>query len=101
MKEITLDGLWKLRADKIEDNKFGIKENMEWDMTLPGDVHDTLIKNNTIPDPYYGMNELDILFIGRGDWSGPHWRQSPFFPWSDCHNVPHAAVEEDVRNLPV
>ena len=69
MKEITLDGLWKLRADKIEDNKFGIKENMEWDMTLPGDVHDTLIKNNTIPDPYYGMNELDILFIGRGDWS--------------------------------
>ena len=69
MKEITLDGLWKLRADKIEDNKFGIKENMEWDMALPGDVHDTLIKNNTIPDPYYGMNELDILFIGRGDWS--------------------------------
>ena len=45
MKEITLDGLWKLRADKIEDNKFGIKENMEWDMTLPGDVHGTLIKN--------------------------------------------------------
>ena len=69
MKEITLDGLWKLRADKIEDNKFGIKENMEWDMALPGDVHYTLIKNNTIPDPYYGMNELDILFIGRGDWS--------------------------------
>ena len=69
MKEITLDGLWKLRADKIEDNKFGIKENMEWDMELPGDVHDTLIKNNTIPDPYYGMNELDILFVGRGDWT--------------------------------
>ena len=69
MKEITLDGLWKLRADKIEDNKFGIKENMEWDMTLPGDVHGTLIKNNTIPDPYYGMNELNILFIGRGDWT--------------------------------
>ena len=69
MKEITLDGLWKLRADKIEDNKFGIKENMEWDMELPGDVHDTLIKNKTIPDPYYGMNELDILFVGRGDWT--------------------------------
>ena len=58
MKEISLDGIWKLRADRIEDNPFGIKERMEWNMNIPGDVHDTLIKNNTIPDPYYGMNEL-------------------------------------------
>ena len=56
MKEISLDGIWKLRADRIEDNPFGIKERMEWNMNIPGDVHDTLIKNNTIPDPYYGMN---------------------------------------------
>ncbi len=69
MKEISLDGIWKLRADRIEDNPFGIKERMEWNMNIPGDVHDTLIKNNTIPDPYYGMNELDIQFIGRGDWT--------------------------------
>ena len=73
MKEISLDGIWKLRADRIEDNPFGIKERMEWNMNIPGDVHDTLIKNNTIPDPYYGMNELDIQFIGRviGLYTGP------------------------------
>ena len=38
-------------------------------MAIPGDVHDTLISQSVIPDPYYGMNELDTLFVGRGDWS--------------------------------
>ena len=82
MKEISLDGIWKLRADRIEDNPFGIKERMEWNMNIPGDVHDTLIKNNTIPDPYYGMNELDIQFIGRGDWT--IYRT---FDWKDIHQT--------------
>lgn len=69
MKKTLLDGIWRLRADRIEDNKFAIKKGDEWDMAIPGDVHDTLISQSVIPDPYYGMNELDTLFVGRGDWS--------------------------------
>ena len=43
MKKTLLDGIWRLRADRIEDNKFAIKKGDEWDMAIPGDVHDTRI----------------------------------------------------------
>ena len=69
MTETLLDGKWQLRADRIEENAFGIKEGSVWEMNIPGDVHNTLIENGTIPDPYWGTNELDVLFVGRGDWS--------------------------------
>lgn len=69
MAEQLLDGLWTLRATKIEENNFGIQAGDSWTMTIPGDVHNTLIENGTIPDPYYGTNELDVLFLGRADWT--------------------------------
>ncbi|RPA93439.1 glycoside hydrolase [Choiromyces venosus 120613-1] len=36
---------------------------------FPTVVHLDLLKNNLIPDPYLGTNELDCLWINDADWS--------------------------------
>jgi beta-mannosidase len=38
-------------------------------MRLPGDNYSALIDSGQIPDPYYGTQELDTLWVGRSDWS--------------------------------
>ena len=53
----SLNGEWKLTGPKIDCS-----------ITLPGDVHSALIKNNLIPDPYYGKNESELLWIGKSQW---------------------------------
>ncbi len=68
MKEIKLDGLWQVRAREIEENKYGISRDKTYSMEIPGDLHSALIEKGIIPDPYYGRNELDILFLSRGEW---------------------------------
>ncbi|NQD67657.1 glycoside hydrolase family 2 protein [Bacillus haikouensis] len=35
---------------------------------IPGCVHTDLLKNNKIPDPFYGKNELDLQWIDKVDW---------------------------------
>ncbi len=35
---------------------------------VPGCVHTDLMNNKMIPDPFYGMNEADLQWIGRKDW---------------------------------
>lgn len=65
---INLKGQWKLRPINIEENKFGITQDKTYSINIPGDVHSSLIEQEVINDPYYGKNENDILFIGRGDW---------------------------------
>ncbi len=67
-RTIRLDGEWKASPLAIEDNRFGIEQGKKYSVTIPGDLHSSLIKEGIIPDPYRGKNELDILFIGRGDW---------------------------------
>lgn len=68
MKEIKLDGLWQVKAREIEENKYGISRDKTYSMEIPGDLHSALIEQGIIPDPYYGRNELDILFLSRGEW---------------------------------
>ncbi len=68
MQKIKLDGLWLLKPKKIEENKFGITTDKTYPMTIPGDLYSSLIEGEIIPNPYYGRNELDILFLGRGEW---------------------------------
>ena len=53
----SLNGEWKLTGPKIDCS-----------ITLPGDVHSALIKKNLIPDPYYGKNESELLWIGKSQW---------------------------------
>lgn len=68
MKEIRLDGRWRVKALEVEENRFGITNGSEYRMEIPGDLYSSLIKDGVIPDPYYSRNELDTLFIGRGEW---------------------------------
>ena len=76
----ALDGPdWTLRLDHVHDKSRGAPQErgdvpadlIERDVpaTVPGCVHTDLLAANLIPDPYYGDNELDLLWIGRCDWS--------------------------------
>ncbi len=69
MRRISLDGRWKLRAERVEENNYGISDGSTFDLSLPGSVQDSLIEALVVPDPYYARNELETLFIGRSDWS--------------------------------
>lgn len=49
--------------------EFSQKVKDEWHPAIvPGTVHTDLLKNNLIPDPFYGCNEKDLQWIGRTDW---------------------------------
>ena len=69
MKEICLNGDWKLVAARVEENNYGIAGGSDSRITIPGSVQDALIDQAIVPDPYYGCNELETLFIGRSDWN--------------------------------
>lgn len=58
MQTISLNGEWKLT---------GPKTNCA--IQLPGDVHSCLLQNNIIKDPYYGCNEIDLLWVGQSTWT--------------------------------
>lgn len=58
MKQIKLTN-WKFRACGDE----------EWlPATVPGSVHTDLLKNEMIPQPFYGKNEHELQWIDKQDW---------------------------------
>ncbi|MRN51435.1 beta-mannosidase [Paenibacillus monticola] len=58
MKQINLTN-WKFRACGAE----------EWlAATVPGSVHTDLLKNEMIPQPFYGKNEHELQWIDKQDW---------------------------------
>jgi beta-mannosidase len=64
LRKIDLAGEWTLarwRADRETDDS-GIP------IRIPGDTFSALIAAGKIPDPYFGTNELDTLWVGRADW---------------------------------
>lgn len=38
-------------------------------ISLPGDVHTALLAAGEIPDPYFGNNELDVMWVNQTAWS--------------------------------
>ena len=56
--QISLSGKWTLK---------GAGFNTE--ASIPGDIYSSLLENKLIPDPYYGKNEQDILYLNREDFS--------------------------------
>jgi beta-mannosidase len=38
-------------------------------IALPGDVHTALLNANLIPDPYWGENEKQVLWVGETAWT--------------------------------
>lgn len=37
--------------------------------TVPGCVHTDLLAAEKIPDPFFALNELDVAWVGRTDWT--------------------------------
>ncbi|UCF99688.1 MAG: glycoside hydrolase family 2 protein [Spirochaetaceae bacterium] len=64
MSRIDLAGEWALlqceEGNKVQDPGIPIQ--------IPGDTISALIKGGKIPDPFFGTNELDTLWVGRADW---------------------------------
>jgi len=60
LRIIDLSGSWNLY---INERKETIPFN------IPGDIFSALIEAKKIPHPYIGTNELDILWVGKKDWS--------------------------------
>jgi len=69
MRTQLLDGQWKLSVASSAENSANVRDGDTFAMTIPGDVHSALLKQRVIPDPYYGTNELDCLWVGKSDWS--------------------------------
>jgi beta-mannosidase len=59
---IDLAGIWELRQSEEEQSKLPVP------MPIPGDNISALLGAGLIPDPYYGVGELELQWIGRADW---------------------------------
>jgi beta-mannosidase len=64
LTKIDLAGEWTLvqrgTDEQIPDPGIPIQ--------IPGDIFSALIQAGKIPDPYFGTNELDTLWVGQADW---------------------------------
>ncbi len=60
MRTIDLAGDWQLVRDATGEAV---------PARVPGDTHSALIRAGKIPDPYAGMNELDVQWVGRENWT--------------------------------
>jgi Beta-galactosidase/beta-glucuronidase len=66
----NLNGTWTLRPNSagIAKNAPFFKTNESTSINIPGEIHQTLLEQHIIDDPYYAMNEKDALFVGQSDW---------------------------------
>ncbi|MBE0662240.1 MAG: glycoside hydrolase family 2 protein [Bacteroidales bacterium] len=57
------------RFELMHNWEFSQSGQEEWNPAIvPGTVHTDLLKNNQIPDPFYGCNEKNLQWIGQTDW---------------------------------
>ncbi|AVF02471.1 MULTISPECIES: beta-mannosidase [Devosia] len=57
---LYLGGAFTLTADA---------RGLETTMNLPGDVHHALLAADLIPDPYFGENEKEVMWVNETAWS--------------------------------
>lgn len=58
--QISLAGTWRLTSRRQQD---------DYEIALPGDVHSALLKAGAIPDPYQGDNEEAVSWVSRTPWT--------------------------------
>lgn len=61
MRQIALHTGWSLKQDAPADDRW-------LPAPVPGCVHEALIAAGAIPDPFYGLNELAVQWVGEADW---------------------------------
>jgi len=57
---LDLAGTWSLHKPGDEAGAVPI--------SVPGDTHSALLAAGKIPDPYYGINEKEVQWVGEQDW---------------------------------
>ncbi len=70
MEQLVLSEGWRLRRwDPAQPLPEALAEPSGWiAATAPGSVHEALLAAGQIPDPFYGLNELEVLWVGEADW---------------------------------
>lgn len=58
--ELSLAGTFELTSSKAK---------VKAPIALPGDVHAALLDAKLIPDPYFGANETDVMWVNRTPWT--------------------------------
>jgi beta-mannosidase len=85
LKQIPLAAGWQLKQrDPATDLSADFSSADGWlAATVPGTVHQDLLAAGRIPDPFIGLNELDVQWVGEADWLyrcrfdlEPDWLQS-------------------------
>lgn len=66
----TLDARWQLKERSTETPlEQDFAQSQGWlEAQVPGSVQHTLLEHNLIPDPFYGLNELSVQWVGERDW---------------------------------
>ena len=59
VEKVPLNSNWRL----IQEAK-----SINFPVEVPATVFEALIENNTIEDPFYGMNEHDMAWVYDSDW---------------------------------
>lgn len=59
--ELDLSGTFSLSSP--------VRTEIAIPIALPGDVHTALLAAQMIPDPYFGTNEADVMWVNRTPWS--------------------------------
>jgi beta-mannosidase len=71
MEYLSLNGNWDFRA--LETNApvppAALKARQWMPAVVPGTVHTDLMANAIIPDPFVGMNERDVQWVGSQQWA--------------------------------
>jgi beta-mannosidase len=70
MQRITLDAGWALRRrNPARSLDADLRDGEGWIAAgAPGSVHEALLAAGQIPDPFYGMNENLVQWVGEADW---------------------------------
>lgn len=58
--ELDLAGQFQLTSPKAK---------LKAPINLPGDVHTALLDAGEIPDPYFGQNEVDVMWVNKTPWT--------------------------------
>ena len=61
--EVNLGGSWTLSGNDAASKP------IRCEAQVPGDVHSALFASGLMPDPYFGCNERDVQWVGKGDWT--------------------------------
>ena len=65
-----LNSLNKIHQNLNKGWKFNYSNKNKWiDAVVPGNVHLDLLRNNFIPDPFFGQNEAELQWISDKNWT--------------------------------